>query len=161
MIKLNLNRRVINLAGSFWLTLIIALLFFLVIPMAAQPAPVRGNYTSSGSATGLGTPINDKGNWFMYNTYNGGTATYSVQLGNPKNGQDIIGSYTVTANANGTYTVNYNLNGVKVDSALLTVSSSPNFTGKPGKDANAQFGAPISVPGNGPIYIFAHFSVEY
>ncbi|MCX6004914.1 MAG: hypothetical protein NT082_04505 [Chloroflexi bacterium] len=138
---------------------IMALVFF-ASPTYA-PSEVLGAYTSSGSATGLGTPILPKGTWFMYNTYDGGSGSYDIQLGNPKNGQDIIGSYQVMNNGDGTYTVTYNLDqGVKVDSAHLSVSNSPNFTAKPGQDANQSFGVPFS-DANGQFYIFAHFSVEY
>jgi hypothetical protein len=142
---------------------IIALLFFALPISVVNPSPVLGVYNNSDSATGFGTPINSKGNWFMYNTYSGGSATYNIQAGNPKNGTNTVGTYTVTANSNGTYTVSYNLNpGVNVVNAQLSVSSSPNFTGKPGQDANQNFNQSFTAPNNsGSFNVFAHFDVQY
>ena len=140
---------------------IMALVFF-ASPTYA-PSGVIGAYSNSDSATGLGTPLLSKGTWFMYNEYTGGSVSYDIQAGNPKNGENIIGSYQVTNNGDGTYTATYNVNqGVQVDSGHLAVSSSPNFTAKPGQDANQSFGVPFSDPsGTGTFYVFAHFSVEY
>ena len=99
-----------------------------------------GAYSTGGqdSATGLGTPIQSDGSpWFMYNEYSGGSSTYDIQAGNPKNGENIIGSYQVTHNADGTYTVTYNFDGgVAVVDQQLAISDSMNFTAKPGKDDN-------------------------
>jgi hypothetical protein len=47
MIRPKLNKRVIHLAGSVCLTLIIVLLFFFVIPLGGRPASVRGVYTTT------------------------------------------------------------------------------------------------------------------
>jgi hypothetical protein len=165
------NRGVINMVNNFKKSIswrfvsalllsaaMIALLLF-TLPTSLVNPSVVGAYSSGDSATGLGTAILDKGTWFMYNTYTGGTATYDIQAGNPKNGTNIVGSYTVTANPNGTY---YNFNsGITVTEQHLTISDSANFTAKPGEDTNANFGVPITAPKDGSFYIFAHFSIDY
>lgn len=147
---------------------IMALVFF--VAPTFTPTRVLGGYTHHDSATGLGTPIKDKGNWFMYNEYDGGTVTYDIQAGNPKDGQNInkVGTYTVTpnldgsGNPDGTFTVNYTLdNGIHEVDSHLAISDAQNFTGKPGQDANASFETPITAPSDGPVYIFVHFSIEY
>jgi hypothetical protein len=156
------NRGVINMVNNFKKSIswrfvsalllsaaMIALLLF-TLPTSLVNPSVVGAYSSGDSATGLGTAILDKGTWFMYNTYTGGTATYDIQAGNPKNGTNIVGSYTVTANPNGTYTVNYNFNsGITVVDSQLAISASPSFTAKPGQDANSNFGVPITAPPRG------------
>jgi hypothetical protein len=154
-LKKSMSRRYIM---SVFFSFQIMALFFSVLPMS-NPAPVLGVYSNAESATGLGTPIEPKGKWFMYNEYTGGTATYDIVAGNSKNGPNIIGSYTVTQNGD-SYTANYTFNpGVTVVESHLSVSSNPNFTGNPGQDTNASFSS-FSAPNNsGSFYIFAHFSV--
>jgi hypothetical protein len=139
-------------------------LFFFALPISTLNPSMVGAYSTGGedSATGLGTPIQSDGSpWFMYNEYSGGSSTYDIQAGNPKNGENIIGSYQVTHNADGTYTVTYNFDGgVAVVDQQLAISDSMNFTAKPGKDDNQDFGVPF-VDADGQFYIFAHFSVAY
>lgn len=139
-------------------------LFFFALPIFTGNPSVVGAYGTHGedSATGLGTPILSKGNWFMYNEYTG-TIPYEIPInaGNPKNGTNIIGSYTVANNGDGTYTVTYDFDGgVTVVDQHLGISNSANFTAKPGKDGNQHFGVPF-VDADGQFYIFAHFSVVY
>ena len=139
-------------------------LFFFALPISTLNPSMVGAYSSGGedSATGLGTPIQSDGSpWFMYNEYSGGSSSYDIQAGNPKNGENIIGSYQVTHNADGTYTVTYNFDGgFGVVDEHLAISDSINFTAKPGQDDNQDFGVPF-VDADGQFYIFAHFSVAY
>jgi hypothetical protein len=140
-------------------------LFFFALPISTVINPsMVGAYSTGGedSATGLGTPIQSDGSpWFMYNEYSGDSSSYDIQAGNPKNGENIIGSYQVTHNADGTYTVTYNFDGgFAVVDQHLAISDSMNFTAKPGKDDNQDFGVPF-VDADGQFYIFAHFSVAY
>jgi hypothetical protein len=119
------------------------------------------------SATGMGTPILAKGNWFMYNVYPQGP--YNIQAGNPKNGTNFIGTYNIEP-SDGAYIATYNLNptitknGYIYDIFLieehLAISNSMNFTAVPGQDDNADFGVPFP-DDDGNFYIFAHFKVEY
>ena len=140
---------------------IMALFFFALPIFTGNPSMVGAYGTSEDSAPGLGTPILPKGTWFMYNEYSGGSSSYDIQAGNPKNEENIIGSYQVTHNADGTYTVTYNFDGgVAVVDQHLAISDSMNFTAKPGKDDNQDFGVPFADAG-GHFYIFAHFSVVY
>ena len=140
---------------------IMALFFFAVPVFTGNPSVVGAYGTSEDSATGLGTSILSKGTWFMYNEYSGGSSSYDIQAGNPKNGVNIIGSYQVTHNADGRYVVTYNFDGgVTVVDQHLAISDSPNFTAKPGRDDNQDFGVPF-VDTDGHFYIFAHFSVVY
>jgi hypothetical protein len=140
---------------------IMALFFFAVPIFTGNPSVVGAYGTHEDSATGLGASIQSDGSpWFMYNEYSGGSS-YDIQAGNPKNGENIIGSYQVTHNADGTYTVTYNFDGgVAVVDQHLAISDSMNFTAKPGKDDNQDFGVPF-VDEDGHFYIFAHFSVTY
>ena len=140
---------------------IMALFFFAVPIFTGNPSVVGAYGTHEDSATGLGTPVLPKGPWFMYNEYSGGSSSYDIQAGNPKNGVNIIGSYQVTHNADGRYVVTYNFDGgVTVVDQHLAISDSPNFTAKPGKDDNQDFGVPFVDAGD-HFYIFAHFSVVY
>ena len=140
---------------------LMALVFF--ASPAYTPSGVSGAYANNDSATGSGEPILSKGTWFMYNEYTGDPGSFEIQAGNPKNGENIIGSYEITHNVDGTYTATYDMDpGVKVDDAHLAISDSPNFTAKPGQDDNQDYGKPFSDPSDtGTFYIFAHFSVEY
>jgi hypothetical protein len=144
---------------------IMALFFFALPIFTGNPSVVGAYGTHEDSATGLGTPIQSDGSpWFMYNEYSGDSSSYDIQAGNPKNGENIIGSYQVTHNADGTYTVTYNFDGgVAVVDQQLAISDSMNFTAKPGKYDNQDFGVPFSADadGDGQFYIFAHFSVAY
>ena len=139
-------------------------LFFFALPISIVNPSMVGAYSTGGedSATGLGIPIQSDGSpWFMYNEYSGGSSPYDIQAGNPKNGENIIGSYQVTHNDDGSYTVTYNFDGgVAVVDQHLAISDSMNFTAKPGQDDNQNFGVPF-VDADGQFYIFAHFSVAY
>ena len=139
-------------------------LFFFALPISTLNPSMVGAYSTHGedSATGLGTPIQSDGSpWFMYNEYSGDSSPYDIQAGNPKNGENIIGSYQVTHNADGTYTVTYNFDGgFAVVDQHLAISDSMNFTAKPGQDDNQNFGEAFS-DGDGSFFIFAHFSVVY
>ncbi|MGB8706698.1 MAG: hypothetical protein WCD72_01950 [Dehalococcoidia bacterium] len=145
------------------LSVAIMALFFFAVPIFTGNPSVVGAYSSGGedSATGLGTSILPKGTWFMYNVYDGSTSTYDIEAGNPKNGENIIGSYTVANNGDSTYTVTYDINeGITVVDEHLGISNSANFTASPGTDDNQNFGEAFS-DGDGSFFIFAHFGVEY
>ena len=132
----------------------------------------------SDSATGMGEPIMEKGNWFMYNTVNitedPGTGTIvdiqHIQAGNPKNGSNIIGELIITKMSATDFVVTYEMMptieidgldyNIVVTDEHLAISDAPDFTAKPGKDDNADFGDTLTdVDGN--FYIFAHFEVVY
>lgn len=125
----------------------------------------------SDTATGLGTKINEKGKWFMYNLYPDDfdappVRTVDIQAGNPKNGKlNMIGYYWIDKNTtDGSYTAYYYIDDtfVVVDEHLA-ISDSPNFTAAPGKDDNANFYEPFDDPDenqDGEFFVFAHFAVE-
>ncbi|MBN2395288.1 MAG: hypothetical protein JXC36_02365 [Candidatus Atribacteria bacterium] len=128
----------------------------------------------SDTATGLGTPIKPKGTWFMYNSYgysddvntypgypeypeDGG---YWIVAGNPKNGPTVMGEYYINNNLDGSYTATYWIDDTfEVVDEHLGISNNPDFTAKPGKDDNQDFGVPF-YDDDGKFYIFAHFAVE-
>ena len=160
------HKKSISWGFMFALLLSVAImaLFFFALPISIVNPSMVGAYSTGGedSATGLGTPIQSDGSpWFMYNEYSGDSSSYDIQAGNPKNGENIIGSYQVTRNYDGTYTVTYNFDGgfVVVDQHLA-ISDSMNFTASPGTDDNQNFGEAFS-DGDGSFFIFAHFSVAY
>lgn len=122
------------------------------------------------TATGFGTKILKKGTWFMYNYYDGSVGTFDLQAGNPKDGINTIGNYTVTNNGDGTFTVTYAINDtitkngyvydiVKMDEHL-GISDTMSFTASPGTDDNQDYGTAFA-DADGLFYIFAHFSVAY
>ncbi|MBD3108540.1 hypothetical protein IEO70_09180 [Bacillus sp. AGMB 02131] len=125
---------------------------------------------SGDSATGLGTNIMKKGTWFMYNPYNGTENTFKIVAGNPKNGETVIGTYTVTDNGNGTYTVHYDMYDtvtidgyeyeIEVTNEHLAISDGLFKSASPGKEANQQFDKAFE-DADGQFNIFAHFEVEY
>ena len=140
--------------------------------------PWRFNDTATGcdnEEDGTGDKILTKGTWFMYNEVNFAVTdevelTFPIQAGNPKDGVNIIGEYTVTNNGDGTYTVDYEIddtiemNGyiydISVISEHLGISDTMSFTAKPGQDDNQDFGVEFDDV-DGVFYIFAHFAVEY
>jgi hypothetical protein len=129
-------------------------------------------YTPGGndSATGCGLPILTKGTWFMYNTFACPCRTYSIQAGNPKDGVNIIGSYTVKKVTDGKFIVTYDIddtitmNGYEYDIVVteehLAISNDAFTSANPGKLDNQDFGVPFE-DADGKFYIFAHFTVEY
>jgi hypothetical protein len=148
--------------ASLFSVAIAAILLFAVPVSVVHPGVLLGAYSNGDSATGVGTPINVKGTWFMYNTYNGGTQTYNIVAGNPKNGENIIGSYMVTTNEAGQVIVIPTFNaGINVTAEHLAVSDKKFTSASPGKLDNADYGVPITPPSTGTIYIFAHFEVQY
>ena len=127
------------------------------------------------TATGYGTPILEKGTWFMYNYYDGGdnTGPYDIQAGNPKGGLNFIGEITVTDEGDGYYTVEYDMDDtitiddweydIVVEDEHLGIdvdTSSMDFKAVPGQDDNADFGTSF-YDSNGEFYFFAHFAVVY
>ncbi|MHB1457025.1 MAG: hypothetical protein ACYC0V_08940 [Armatimonadota bacterium] len=122
------------------------------------------------TATGICHPISAKGNWFGYSIYPGGEDPYPIQAGNPKNGMNKIGDYSIESLGNGWYVARYSItptiwmNGYTYDIVVaeehLAISDSMSFTGKPGKDDNWDFGDSFD-DADGHFYIFAHFAVEY
>ena len=160
------HKKSISWGFMFALLLSVAImaLFFFALPISIVNPSMVGAYSSGGedSATGLGTSILPKGTWFMYNEYTG-TIPYEIPInaGNPKNGTNIIGSYTVASNGDGTYTVTYDINeGITVVDQHLAISDSMNFTASPGTDDNQNFGEAF-FDGDGSFFIFAHFGVAY
>ncbi len=121
------------------------------------------------TATGDGSKILSKGTWFMYNEYNNGPATFDIQAGNPKDGINIIGTFTVSKDGN-MYTIDYDIdetiekNGyiyhIIVEDEHLGISDTMNFKAIPGQDDNQDFGVPFEDM-DGMFKIFAHFSVRY
>lgn len=108
--------------------------------------------------------ITKKGKWFMYNEVtlaDGESQTFMLQAGNPKNHDNIVGSYTITRSGNAYY-VTYDFtegNRLPADQHLA-VSAKMKFTGAPGKDDNQDYGQWFTVDGDpDTIYVFAHFSV--
>jgi hypothetical protein len=129
-------------------------------------------YTPGGSdsATGFGDAILTKGTWFMYNTFTGDKQTYEIQAGNPKDGVNTIGTYSVEKNTDGSYTVTYDvddtiiMNGYEYDIVVteghLVISDDVFTSANPGKMDNQDFGVPFA-DADGTFNIFAHFTVEY
>ena len=153
----------VKLFVSIFVTMLVLAAILFAVPLSdLDSSAVLAAYDTGGSATGLGDPISQDGNWFMYNSYPGSdTGTYDIQAGNPAGGTNIVGSYQVTNNGDGTYTVTYSMNpGVNVTGEHLGISDTPSFTGVPGQDDNQDFGASFN-DDNGSFYVFAHFSVEY
>jgi hypothetical protein len=134
--------------------------------------PWRFNDTATGATNsdGTGSRILPKGAWFMYNAYSGGTQTYPIQAGNPADGTNIIGSYTVTPDGAGDYTVTYDIddtvivNGYAYDIVVfqehLAVSDTLFTSANPGQLDTQDFGVPFA-DADGMFYIFAHFAVAY
>ena len=141
----------------------------------------------SDTATGMGTRIIDKkkggGTWFMYNRFEDGEDgdgdygkwdyknpdrddddiyVYKIVAGNPKNGKNYIGTYWVWPMADNMYRVGYWINAkFEVVEEHLGISDNPDFTAKPGKDDNQDFGEGNEFyDADGKFYIFAHFAVE-
>jgi len=138
------------------------------------------------TATGLGTRITVKksSTWFMYNTIDDPdfasdpgaepvlVATFALQGGNPKDGENVIGTLYVYRTAAKTYKVCYTLlesverNGSLwqiidcCDSHLSIKDDSPNYTAVPGRDDNADFCRAFKVK-DGVFYFFAHVVVCY
>lgn len=121
------------------------------------------------TATGSGTRILSKGTWFMYNDYNNGPATFDIQAGNPKDGTNIIGTFTVTKDGN-MYTISYDVNDtiekngyiyhIIVEDEHLAISDTMTFKAIPGTDDNQNFDVPFE-DADGIFKIFAHLSVRY
>lgn len=121
------------------------------------------------TATGSGTRILPKGTWFMYNYYDGSVGTFDLQAGNPKDGMNVIGTYTVTKDGD-MYTINYDIdetiekNGyiyhIILEDEHLGIRDGMTFKAIPGQDDNHDFGVPFEDV-DGMFYIFAHFSVRY
>jgi hypothetical protein len=121
-------------------------------------------------ATGSGARMLEDGTWFMYNYYDGTIGSFPIQAGNPKNGPNIIGKYTITANGDDTYTVTYDIDDtIVMDGYIynimemeshLAISDTMNFTVKSDQDDNHEFGVPI-YDADGKFFIFAYWAVEY
>ncbi len=129
------------------------------------PAEIDGD-----TATGMGEKIKTRGTWFMYNMYPGDTqGVYDLQAGNPKDGINKIGTYTITDNLDGTFTATYDIDktividgwiyDIVVVDEHLAISQTMNFTAAPGRDDNADWGVPFEA--DSPFYVFAHFAVVY
>ena len=153
----------IKMIGSIFVAVCILLGITFAVPLSMVNPYIVGAYSNgdTDSATGLGSPILSQGTWFMYNEYSGGTGSYDIQAGNPKGGENIVGSYQVTDNGDGTYTVAYNMNaGITVVDEHLGISDSMNFTAAPGQDDNQDFGTTFG-DADGEFYVFAHFALSY
>lgn len=118
------------------------------------------------TATGWGIPILPKGNWFMYNYYcevDEEFVFYNIQAGNPKNGKNIIGYFSIQDNGDGTFTAEYYIDPtfvvVEEHLGIDIYISTMDFKAKPGQDDNQDFGVPFSDE-DGCFLIFAHFAVE-
>ncbi|SHJ14200.1 hypothetical protein SAMN02745691_01410 [Parasporobacterium paucivorans DSM 15970] len=129
------------------------------------------NETATGANSwidGTGTRILPKGNWFMYNYYNGSRSTYPLQAGNPVGGQCLVGIFTVVSLGGNMYRIDYNMaQGIEMNGEVynvsiidehLGISNTMNFTGAPGIDDNKDFGVPF-YDADGAFYIFAHFGL--
>lgn len=143
---------------------------------AVQVYTFCGDWPSGDSATGMGTPILEKGTWFMYNTIADCDRSHHffIQLGNPKNGENLIGFCPVTCNSYGC-DVEYFITSpqVFIDGYVFTIhivdehlalSDTMDFTAKPGQDDNWDFGKGNPFPYDfcpAPLYIFAHWSIDY
>ena len=141
---------------------------FLVESVSGYDRPELGG----DSATGSGTKILSKGNWFMYNSYpeTGGDNCFDIQAGNPKDGANIVGEYCIVNNGNGTFTATYDIDDtitigefeydIVVLNEHLSIKDTNTFTGSPGTDDNADFGVPFS-DADGEFKVFAHFTLDY
>lgn len=126
--------------------------------------------TGATNSDGTGSRILPKGSWFMYNSYSGGAQTYPLQAGNPADGVNIIGSYTITPDGAGNYTVTYDVddtvtvNGYTYDISVvnesLAVSNTLFGSANPGQQDNQDFGVPFADT-DGIFYVFAHLTVAY
>ena len=128
-------------------------------------------YVPGDTATGMGTRILTRGNWFMYNEYTtaGGVQTFEIQAGNPADGIRVIGTYTITDNEDGTFTAIYDIDStieidgwiydIVVEEEHLGIQPAMTFRAIPGRDDNADWGVPFEA--EAAFYVFAHFSVRY
>ena len=130
------------------------------------------------SATGMGDRIvtaKKGGTWFMYNT---GAETFNIQAGNPKNGTNFVGEYTVESLGDNKYVIVDNAsNPEDLDKAPtaegqeLTVISGAKFwvnaDGKFETSPGNQKGKAMLVEAgqkfemDGTLCVFAHFNVDY
>jgi hypothetical protein len=134
--------------------------------------PWRFNDSATGCSEddGTGSCILPKGTWFMYNEFAGESQTFDIQAGNPKDGENIIGTYTVEKTGDNTYIVDYDIdetikmNGYKYDIVItaehLAVSDTAFTSANPGKLDNQDFGVEFEDT-DGKFFVFAHFAVEY
>ena len=122
----------------------------------------------SDSATGWGLQIKEKGKWFMYNEYPGGTwdpnfgvYNYDIHAGSTKHGLNKIGYFWVMSLGGHKYKVRYDLDPtfVAVDKHLAIQNDWPDFTAAPGRDDNMDFDEEF-YDEDDVFYIFAHFAVE-
>jgi hypothetical protein len=122
------------------------------------------------SATGMGLRIVEKenggGTWFMYNYYPtdgtvvGNLHCIPIQAGNPKNGDNIIGTLQIKDLGSHYYRVQRWIDPVyTIMDEHLAISNTMNFTGKPGKDDNQDFYHTF-YDADGLFYVFAHFSLD-
>ncbi|MDD3641256.1 MAG: hypothetical protein PHE00_05655 [Atribacterota bacterium] len=156
-----------------------------------RPAPCYNE-----TATGLGNRIIEKknggGSWFMYNWYPCGLEEiddskswaseytcnpYLIQLGNPKNGTNIIGTFQIDISAvddegnpvsSGWYVATYDLDDfvaigrwelwINIMDEHLSISDDMDFQAGPGLDDNADWGVPF-YDEDGEFFIFAHFGI--
>ena len=137
------------------------------------------------TATGCGLRIKPKGTWFMYNQYPKpgdpkAPYYYGLVAGNPNNGSNVIGYYEAKPSlvddqgnpvSDHWYVANYTFDETIVigsykcdivvyDEHLAIQDDHNDFTAKPGRDDNADWGVPF-YDEDGEFYIFAHFEVEY
>lgn len=131
--------------------------------------------TGEDSATGQGTKINGKGNWFMYNTIDaaamavGEKKVFDIQAGNNKD--NIVGTYTVAKTGENTYAICYDIktlddtHKIQFDGCHLWVNEDGSrFITSPGN----QKGKAVAVApekeftfAGDCLNIFAHFNVSY
>jgi len=144
---------------------------FLVESVSGYDRPELGG----DSATGSGTKIASKGNWFMYNSYLAdfaGDNCVDIQAGNPKLGANIVGEYCIVNNGNGTFTATYDIDDtiaigdfeydivVLNEHLSINQNNTNNFTGSPGTDDNRDFNVPFT-DSDGMFKVFAHFTLDY
>ena len=144
---------------------------FLVESVSGYERPELGGDT----ATGSGTKIASKGNWFMFNSYPAefaGDNCVDLQAGNPKLGANIVGHYCIVSNGGGFYTATYEIDDtitigdfeydivVLNEHLSISTGNTNNFTGSPGTDDNQDFGVPFS-DADGQFKVFAHFAIDY
>ena len=145
-----------------------------------------GPETATGMGSRIIEKKNGGGTWFMYNKFvlgadgdgdygywNDDIYVYKIQAGNPKNGLTTIGAYWIyplpLEEGLGPdwyrmkYDINTDSNGNPVfdviEEHLAIQNDWHDFTAKPGKDDNQDFGVPF-YDDDGEFYIFAHFAVD-